>query len=66
MSNDKVYQMSFAKIYSLLLNKAVKKGRTKEDVDKIIQWLTGYSQIELEEIIEKPTSYFDFFRMPQS
>ena len=42
MTNDKVFQMSFAKVYSLLENKAVKKGRTEEEVRTVIEWLTGY------------------------
>ena len=42
MENEKVYRMSFAKIYSLLVNKAVKKGRTADEVSAVISWLTGY------------------------
>ena len=42
MDNEKVYAMSFAKIYPLLVNKAVRKGRTKAEVDEIIRWLTGF------------------------
>ena len=49
MDNEKVYQMEFGKIYQLLVNKAVKKGRTQEEVDEVVRWLTGYSQKELEE-----------------
>ena len=44
MENEKVYQMSFAKIYPLLVNKAVRKGRTAEEVNEVITWLTGYSE----------------------
>lgn len=62
MSNDKVYQMSFSKVYPLLVNKAIKKGRSKEEVDEIIRWLTGYSQEELEKNLEEPVNYGDFFR----
>lgn len=62
MSNDKVYQMSFSKVYPLLVNKAVKKGRSKEEVDEIIQWLTGYSQEKLKENLEKPVNYGEFFQ----
>ena len=43
MTNEKVYAMSFAKIYPLLVNKAVKKRRTATEVDTVIGWLTGYS-----------------------
>ncbi len=61
MSNEKVYQMEFSKIYKLLVQKAVKKGRTKEEVDEVIRWLTGYSQEELEDLNDKKTAYGDFF-----
>ena len=62
MENNKVYGMDFSKIYQLLVNKALRKGRTKEEADEIIRWLTGYSQAEIEDMLEKPTSYGDFFR----
>ena len=44
MENEKVYAMSFAKIYPLLVNKAVRKGRTAEEVNQVITWLTGYEK----------------------
>ena len=44
MSNEKIYNMKFSKIYPLLLNKAVRKGRKEAEVIDVIQWLTGYSQ----------------------
>jgi len=47
--------MSFASVYPLYVAKAEKKGRTKTEVDKIIRWLTGYSQEELEAQLEKQT-----------
>ena len=64
MDNEKVYQMEFGKIYQLLVNKAVKKGRTKEEVDEVIRWLTGYSQEALDSLAGKTDSctYGDFFR----
>lgn len=62
MENEKVYKMEFSKIYPLLVNKAVRKGRTKEKVDEIIRWLTGYSQKELEELAGTSIGYGDFFR----
>lgn len=49
MDNDKVFQIDFGKIYGLLLNKAVKKGRTKREDDQVISWMTGYSEAEIEE-----------------
>lgn len=62
MNNEKIYQMNFAKVYSLLVDKATKKGRTKAEVDEIIRWLTGYSQEQLEEMLEKTVPYEEFFQ----
>lgn len=62
MENEKVYQMDFSKVYHLLVNKAEKKGRTRQEVDEVIRWLTGYGQPELEGMLENPVSYGDFFR----
>ena len=61
MIDEKVYQMSLAKIYPLLVNKAVKKGRTQEEVDEVICWLTGYSRETLAELVESPITYEAFF-----
>lgn len=62
MENEKIYGMDFSKVYGLLVQKAEKKGRSKEEVDEIIRWLTGYSQEALEEMLEKTVHYGDFFR----
>lgn len=62
MDNDKVYQMSFSKIYPLLVNKASRKGRTQDEVDEIIRWLTGYGQEELEALLETSVNYGEFFQ----
>ena len=61
MTNEKVFQMSFAKIYPLLENKAVRKGRTPEEVQTVVTWLTGYSADELERLLETDTTYGEFF-----
>jgi len=53
--------MSFASVYPHYINKATKKGRTKDDVDEIIRWLTGYSQKELENQLEKQINFETFF-----
>lgn len=62
MSNEKIFQMDFGKIYDLLLDKAARKGRTKAEVDEVICWLTGYSATELEEARSAAVRYGDFFR----
>ena len=61
MKNEKVYAMSFAKVYPLLVNKAVRKGRTAEEVDQVIQWLTGYDSDRLKAVLDAEVSYEVFF-----
>lgn len=58
---DSVLKMSFAKIYLMYLNKAEKKGRTKEEVDTVIYWLTGHDENSLKEIIVKEVCVGEFF-----
>lgn len=53
--------MSVARVYPLYIAKAEKKGRTKEEVDEVTRWLTGYSQKELEEHLKKQTDFETFF-----
>lgn len=53
--------MSFARVYPLYVTKVVRKGRTKKEVDEIIRWLTGYSQKQLEVLLEKQTDFETFF-----
>ncbi len=61
MEKPKIYTMSFARVYPLLVAKAEKKGRAKAEVDEIIRWLTGYSQDALEKQLVKRTDYETFF-----
>lgn len=53
--------MSVARIYPLLVEKAEKKGRTKEEVNEIIEWLTGYSPEDIAQHLEADTEYEYFF-----
>ena len=62
MSYEKVYAMSFSKIYPLLVAKAEKKGRTRDEVNEVICWLTGYSGEEIEKDVKESTAYGDFFK----
>ena len=57
---SQIYKMSFASIYQLYINKVEKKGCAKEDVDKIICWLTGYSQKELDKQTNKEVNFETF------
>lgn len=61
MAKHRIYAMSFASVYPLYVAKAVKKNRTKEEVDEIICWLTGYSQDELEAQVAKQVTFEVFF-----
>ena len=61
MANHRIYTMTFASVYPHYVNKAERKDRTKEEVDEIITWLTGYSQEELEAQIEKEVTFEAFF-----
>ena len=57
-----VTEMAFAKLYSLLVAKAEKEGRTREEVDQVTAWLTGYTLEELAQLEQSDMSYGDFFR----
>lgn len=57
----RIYKMSFAGVYPHYVVKAEKKGRTKEELDTVIRWLTGYSQKELQKQIDKKTDFETFF-----
>ena len=61
MTNPSIYKMSVAKVYPFYVAKAEKKGRTKAEVDEIIRWLTGYSQEEFQEQLNKQTDFETFF-----
>jgi hypothetical protein len=53
MEKHRIFATSFASVYPLYIQKAERKNRTKEEVDEIIFWLTGYDRTELEEQIRK-------------
>ena len=57
---ERVYKMPFAAAYPQYVRKAEAKGRSKAEVDKVIRWLTGYSQVELEAELAAATDYRSF------
>ena len=61
MGRQTAAQMPFSKIYPLLVNKAVRKGRAKGEVDEVIRCLTGYSQGEIDALAAGEGSYAAFF-----
>ena|SRR5688572_19383756 len=62
MDYSRVFKMSFASIYPMYIQKAEKKGRTKEELDTILFWLTGYNKKSLKEQIDKKTDLETFFK----
>jgi hypothetical protein len=61
MNKDRIYALVFASVYPLYVKKAERKGRTKEEVDKIIFWLTGYDKQSLQKQIDKKSDFETFF-----
>jgi hypothetical protein len=61
MNNTRVYKMAFASVYPHYIQKAEKKARTKQEVDEIIFWLTGYNEQSLQEILDNKTDFETFF-----
>lgn len=57
----RIFTTSFASVYPLYVQKAEKKGRTKEEVDAILRWLTGYSGPQLKKAIAKEVDFETFF-----
>ena len=62
MDNSRVYKMIFASVYPLYLAKVEKKGRTKEELDTVICWLTGYDKRSLQKQIDKHSDFETFFK----
>lgn len=63
MDNTKIYRMSFARVYPMYIQKAEKKGRTKEEVDAVIIWLTGYTRQMLQEQLDREVDLETFFAL---
>ena len=61
MTKHRIYTMSFAKVYPLLVAKAERKGRRRGEVDELICWLTGYSTQELQARLHGVVDYETFF-----
>ncbi|NMB01739.1 MAG: DUF2200 domain-containing protein [Firmicutes bacterium] len=57
----KIEEMKFAKVYPLYVQKAERKNRTREEVDQIISWLTGYDEAGLQEQIDSDNDFATFF-----
>src|SRR5690348_8841320 len=61
MDNTRIFRMAFASVYPHYIAKAEKKGRTKDEVHAVIQWLTGYDEQALHQQIAKKVDFETFF-----
>lgn len=59
--NERIAKMTFATVYPLYLAKVEKKGRTKAELDQVIQWLTGFNNKKLQELIKEKVTFEAFF-----
>jgi hypothetical protein len=58
---SRIFTMSFASVYPLYLTKVERKGRTKAELDEVIQWLTGFDEAALDSHLDAGTTFEDFF-----
>jgi hypothetical protein len=59
--NDKIAKLTFASVYPHYITKVEKKGRTKAELLQVIEWLTGFDEKKLEELIEQKVTFKTFF-----
>ena len=60
--DERIAKMTFASVYPLYVSKIEKKGRTKEELNQVIEWLTGFDKNKLEELIDKKETFESFFK----
>ena len=60
--NERMAKMTFSAVYPLYLTKVEKKGRTKEELHQVIEWLTGFNNMKLQELIKENVSFETFFQ----
>lgn len=59
--DENIAKLTFTSVYPHYVVKVEKKGRTKDELHEVIQWLTGFSESELQHFIDEETSFIDFF-----
>lgn len=59
--NERIAKLTFGSVYPHYVTKVVKKGRTKEELHQVIEWLTGFNEKKLEEFMENKTTFESFF-----
>ncbi|MCG8330755.1 MAG: DUF2200 domain-containing protein [Chitinophagales bacterium] len=60
--NERIAKMTFASVYPHYITKVEKKGRTKEELHQVIEWLTGFNEDQLKEFIEENATFETFFQ----
>jgi len=60
--NERIASLTFSSVYPLYLAKVEKKGRTKEELHQVIEWLTGYDEKKLQKLIEEKVTFEKFFQ----
>lgn len=60
--DERMAKMTFASVYPHYITKVESKGRTKEELHQVIEWLTGFDQKKLQELIDKNVTFESFFR----
>lgn len=61
MKTERIYKLLFSSVYPLYIQKVEKKGRSKEELDTVIKWLTGYNNEQLKAQIENKVDFETFF-----
>ncbi len=59
--DEKIANLSFTKVYPMYVSKVTKKGRTVEELHQVIEWLTGYDEATLKDILEEDLTFEAFF-----
>lgn len=62
MNNERVYKILFSSVYPLYIQKVEKKGRTKDELDTVLFWLTGYDEKTLQQQIDRKTDLQTFLQ----
>ncbi len=61
--NERIAKLTFASVYPLYITKVEKKGRTKEELNQVITWLTGFDSKKLQTLIEQKVTFETFFQL---
>lgn len=60
--HERIAKMTFSSVYPHYVTKVEKKGRTKEELHQVIEWLTGFDEKKLQELIEGKANFEEFFK----